>query len=366
MKMKRSSDRGSGRATLRPALGITALLVAAVVAVTACGSSSKSTSAGGGGASSSTAGASTSTGTTKVSIGINAAVAGEIEPELAKDAGLFAKYGIDATVTVIPASNLLAALSSGKVEFGAFGAPQPEEAILSGAPLKWLGVWEGKPNTQLIAGPGISSIADLKGKSVGITVPGSLIDLFARRILTDSGVAPSGVKFQSLQSTTALLSAFLGGSIQATILSPPQSTKGLTRKGATSLLEVGAKYSWPQGGLVGYMPWVTSHADATTRVMEAISASVNLFRSDPTKAKAAIKALAPTTSDSDLNTSYQSALSVLATGNIEPSRTTEQFVLRSLSGLYPSKYSKAKPSTAANYIDVTYAQAAAKVVPLTT
>ena len=92
---------------------------------------------------------------TKVSIGVNAAVAGEIEPELAQTSGLFAKYGIDATVTVIPSSNLLAALSSGRVEFGAFGAPQPEEAILSGSQLKWLSVWEGKPNTQLIAGPGI-------------------------------------------------------------------------------------------------------------------------------------------------------------------------------------------------------------------
>jgi NitT/TauT family transport system substrate-binding protein len=357
--MKISSGRSTGRARLRPALGITTLLVAGALAVTACGSSG-STNAGNAGA----AGGASSTGTTKVSIGINAAVAGEIEPQLALDAGLFAKYGIDATVTVIPASNLLAALSSGRVQFGAFGAPQPEEAILSGSQLKWLGVWEGKPNTQLIAAPGISSIADLKGQSVGITVPGSLIDLFARRILTDNGVNPSNVQFQSLQSTTALASAFLGGSIKATILSPPQSTSALKVKGATSLLDVGSKYSWPQGGLVGYMPWVTSHSAATTKVMEAIAASVNLYRSDPTSAKAAIKALAPTTSAADLNASYQSALSTLATSSIVPSLTTEQFVLKSLSGLYPSKYSKADPSTAANYIDGTYAQAAQKVVPI--
>ncbi len=367
--MKRSSDGSPARARFRPALGLTALLVAAAVAVTACSSSSSSSSPAAGGSAANTGGGASggsSTGTTtKVSIGVNAAVAGEIEPELAKDQGLFAKYGIDATVTVIPASNLLAALSSGKVQFGAFGAPQPEEAILSGAPLKWLSVWEGKPNTQLIARAGINSIADLKGKAVGITVPGSLIDLFARRILKDNNVDASGVKFQSLQSTTALLSAFVGGSIQATILSPPQSTKALAQPGAKSLLDVGSKYSWPQGGLVGYMPWVTSHADATTNVMKAIAASVNLYRSNPTAAKAAIKALAPTTSDSDLDASYQSALTTLATTNIEPSLTTEQFVLQSLSELYPSKYSKAQPSTAANYIDATYAQAAVQSVPIT-
>ena len=356
--MKRSSGRSPGQTRLRPAIGITALLAAGAIALTACGSSSSSS------ANAASAGGSTSTGITKVSIGVNAAVAGEIEPELAQTSGLFAKYGIDATVTVIPSSNLLAALSSGRVEFGAFGAPQPEEAILSGSQLKWLSVWEGKPNTQLIAAPGITSIADLKGKSVGITVPGSLIDLFARRILTDNGVNPSGVQFQSLQSTTALASAFVGGSIKATILSPPQSTEALKVKGSKSLLDVGSKYSWPQGGLVGYMPWVTSHSAATTKVVEAIAASVNLYRSDPAAAKAAIKTLAPTTTTADLNASYQSALGTLATSTIVPSLTTEQFVLKSLSGLYPSKYSKADPSTAANYIDGTYAQAAEKVVPI--
>jgi ABC-type nitrate/sulfonate/bicarbonate transport system substrate-binding protein len=359
--MTRSSGRNPGRAGLRSAIGITALLAAGALALTACASSSSNSANA---ANAGSVGSAGSSGVTKVSIGVNAAVAGEIEPELAQTSGLFAKYGIDATVTVIPSSNLLAALSSGRVQFGAFGAPQPEEAILSGSQLKWLSVWEGKPNTQLIAGPGISSIADLKGKSVGITVPGSLIDLFARRILTDNGVNPSGVQFQSLQSTTALSAAFLGGSIKATILSPPQSTAALKLKGSKSLLDVGSKYSWPQGGLVGYMPWVTSHSAATTKVMEAIAASVNLYRSDPAAAKAAIKALAPTTSTAALNASYQSALGTLATSTIVPSLTTEQFVLKSMSSLYPTKYSKAVPSTAANYIDGSYAQAALKVVPI--
>jgi NitT/TauT family transport system substrate-binding protein len=361
--MKRSPGRS--RARLRPAAGIGALLVAAALVLTACGSSgSSSAPSNGANAGGSSSGSSSSAALTKVSIGVNAAVAGEIEPELAQTSGLFAKYGIDATVTVISSSNLLAALSSGRVQFGAFGAPQPEEGILSGSQLKWLAVWEGKPNTQLIAAPGIDSIADLKGKSVGITVPGSLIDLFARLILTGNGVSPSDVTFQSLQSTTALTSAFVGGSIKATILSPPQSTTALKVKGAKSLLDVGSKYSWPQGGLVGYMPWVTTHADATTRVMEAIAAAVNLYRANPTAAKNAIKALSPTTSTDTLDASYQSALSTLATSTIVPSLTTEQFVLQSLSSLYPSKYSKAKPSDAASYIDGSFATSAQKVVPI--
>src|ERR1700685_1192933 len=117
--MTRNSGRGPGRARLRPAIGITALLAAGALALSACASSSSSS------ANAANAGSAGSTAVTTVSIGVHAAVARQIEPELGQTAGLFAKYGIDATVTVIPSSNLLAALSSGRVQFGAFGAPQP-------------------------------------------------------------------------------------------------------------------------------------------------------------------------------------------------------------------------------------------------
>jgi NitT/TauT family transport system substrate-binding protein len=319
-----------------------------------------------GGSASSTAGASAAAdAVTSVTIGVNAAVAGEIEPLLAEQAGLFAKYHIKANVSVIPASTLLAALASGKVQFGAFGAPQPEEAAMSGAQLKWLAVWENKPNTALVAAPGISSIADLKGKSIGITVPGSLTDIFSRLALGRANVAASSATYVPLQSTSAELSAFAAGSVQATVLSPPQSTTALkARSGASSLIEFGQYYSWPQGGLVGYMPWVTSHQTATTEVLEGIIAAVNLYRSDPAAAQKAIGSVSTTLSGSSLTVSYQSALSTLATTTIEPSLTTEQFVLKTLQNLYPGKYPKAVPSFANSMVDTSYAAAAMQKVAI--
>jgi NitT/TauT family transport system substrate-binding protein len=343
------------RPLARVAASTTAIAAAALV-LAACSSGSSASSSGGSTAAKDPA-------TTSVTIGVNAAVAGEIEPVLAEQAGLFAKYGIKANVSVIPASTLLAALASGKVQFGAFGAPQPEEAAMSGAQLKWLAVWENRPNTALIAAPGISSIADLKGKAVGITVPGSLTDIFSRLALGRGNVSPSDVKYAPLQSTSAELSAFAAGSVQATILSPPQSTTALkARSGATSLIEFGKYYTWPQGGLVGYMPWVDSHQTATTEVMEGIAAAVNLYRSDPAAAQKAIQSVSSSLSGSSLTASYQSALSTLATTTIAPSLTTEKFVLSTLQSLYPGKYPKAVPSFATSMIDTSYATAAMQKV----
>ena len=337
-----------------------AAIAAAALALAACSSGGSASSSGGSSSASDPA-----TSVTSVTIGVNAAVAGEIEPVLAQQAGLFAKYGIKANVSVIPASTLLAALASGKVQFGAFGAPQPEEAAMSGAQLKWLAVWENRPNTALVAGPGITSIADLKGKSIGITVPGSLTDIFTRLALGRGNVPATAVTYSPLQSTSAELSAFAAGSVQATILSPPQSTTALKdRKGATSLIEFGQYYTWPQGGLVGYMPWVNTHQTATTEVLEGIAAAVNLYRSDPAAAQKAIQSVSSSLSGPSLTASYQSALSTLTTTSIAPSLSTEQFVLSTLQGLYPGKYPKAVPSFASSMIDTSYATAATQKVAI--
>jgi NitT/TauT family transport system substrate-binding protein len=344
------------RRLLAQAAACTATVTATLV-LAACSSSGGSASAAGG--------TSASDPLTSVTIGVNAAVAGEIEPVLAQQAGLFAKYGIKANVSVIPASTLLAALAGGRVQFGAFGAPQPEEAAMSGAPLKWLAVWENKPNTALVAAPGISSIADLKGKAIGITVPGSLTDIFSRLALTRSNVSTASAKYVPLQSTTAELSAFAAGSVQATVLSPPQSTTALKdRQGATSLIEFGQYYSWPQGGLVGYMPWVDSHKTAATEVLEGIVGAVNLYRSNPAAAEKAIGSVSTTLSGSSLTASYKSALSTLTTTTIAPSLTTEQFVLSTLQTLYPGKYPKAVQSFANSMVDTSYATAAMQKVSI--
>lgn len=347
--MNTPSDLPRPRRSRLVALAATCLAASLVAA--ACGSSGTTATS-----------SSSADAVTNVTIGVNAAVAGEIEPFLAEQAGLFAKHHIKANVSVIPASTLLAALASGRVQFGAFGAPQPEEAAMSGAQLKWLAVWENRPNTAMIAGPGIATLADLKGKSIGITVPGSLTDIFSRLALGRAGISPSDVKFVPLQSTSAELAAFAAGSIQATVLSPPQSTAALkARAGSSSLLENGDYYQWPQGGLVGYMPWVTSHQAATVEVLEAIADSVVLYQKDPTAAENAIKSVSSSLSAASVAASYKSALSTLST-TIDPSLTTEQFVLSTLQSLYPGKYPKAVPSFAASMIDDSYATAAMKQV----
>jgi NitT/TauT family transport system substrate-binding protein len=330
-------------------VGVTALCLSMV---SACGS-------GGGHSSSSEASA-----TTSVTIAANTSVVADLEPLLAQDAGYFKKVGLKVSVVNLSASALLASLASGRVQFGALGAPQPEIAAMSGAPVKWVGVWSDKSTQQLIAQPGITSLAQLAHKSIGITTAGSTTDIYARLAVESAGLNPTEVTFQPVQSASALAAAFAGGSIDATAISPPSSTASLqSRPGSRVLVNFanGNNYPWWQG-LVAYMPWADSHRAATTKVLEAIAMAVKLYRDDPEKAKSLISTTAKVTDPTQLQEAYVTNGDALVTSSIVPSPAVERFILTTLSTLYPGKYPDATAANAGKYFDDSFATAAMKAV----
>jgi NitT/TauT family transport system substrate-binding protein len=307
---------------------------------------------------------STASATTSVTIAVNSSVVADIEPFLAQEAGYFKQVGLKVSLVNASSSLLLANLASGRVQFGVLGSPQPEIAAMSGAPLKWVGVWSDKSTQQLIAQPGITSLKQLAHKTIGITSAGSTTDIYARLAVEKAGLNPSEVTFQPLQSASELAAAFAGGSIDATAISPPSSTASLkSRPGSKVLLNFATSdnYPWWQG-LVAYMPWANSHPDATTKVLEAIARSVKLYRHDPDEAKSLISTTAKVTNPAQLQEAYATTGAALVTSSIVPSATVERFILTTLSTLYPGKYPDATAANAGKYFDDSFATAAMKAV----
>src|SRR6185437_7965520 len=87
---------------------------------------------------------------------------------IAADKGYFAAEGLDVEVVVAGGGVATPALISGDAQFtGSPGAAIP--AILKGAPIKLVLVTQGHPSYQLWASdPAIKTLADLKGKQVGV------------------------------------------------------------------------------------------------------------------------------------------------------------------------------------------------------
>jgi NitT/TauT family transport system substrate-binding protein len=328
-------------------------LVAGLAA--ACSSGGTSSAPSGGGSASSAANA-----PVDITIVDGSTAASAILPYYAQTAGIFKKYNINATVKFVGAPLAMPELGSGKAQFGALGAPQPEEVGQSGSGVKWLGVWDQLSNFQLVVGPGIHSVADLKGKAIGISTVGSVTNTFAMWVLQKHNLAPNAARYVPLQSSSGIVSGFVGGQVDALLLSPPNSTKAAkSRKGASVLLSTDSPdYAWPFNGLAGNMSWVESHKDATVRVMEAMTTALKQFRTDQAGAEKAIAAAVPGTPADEVTAAYKSALSVFATGSLAPSPTTEKQVLTLITQFYPGQYPNATSDKFANFIDASYAQQA--------
>ena len=153
------------------------------------------------------------------SISVNASVI-----PVGKQAGLFAKHGIDVEPIYMGGGmNSLAAVTSGSVQFLAAGSTATISARLGGADIIMLAVQSNKFDYTLFSGADIKTPQDLKGKIVTGTRPGASADSALRLVLRKWGLEPDkDVIFISVaESQQGRLQALYRGSVSATVLSPP-------------------------------------------------------------------------------------------------------------------------------------------------
>jgi len=109
---------------------------------------------------------------------------------IAKDLGLFEKYGLDVKLVNIAAGSVsLTALLAGNVHLTTDSSSGVVSAGARGAPIVVVST-NGALPYQLIAHPSIKSVDDLKGKIVGSSRIGAGTDFLLRRILAKLGLVP--------------------------------------------------------------------------------------------------------------------------------------------------------------------------------
>ncbi|RVT53741.1 ABC transporter substrate-binding protein [Rubrivivax albus] len=123
---------------------------------------------------------------------------------LAKEAGLFKKHGLDVTIKKIPQKDRHLALASGDIQCAATTVET------------WI-VWtaNGIPTTQIfqldksygadgmVVKPGITKIADLKGKTVAASAPGTAPYFTLAWMLKKNGLSVKDVKVVNLEPQAA-------------------------------------------------------------------------------------------------------------------------------------------------------------------
>ncbi len=109
---------------------------------------------------------------------------------IAKDLGIFEKYGLDVKLVSIAAGSVsLTALLAGNVHLTTDSSSGVVGAVARGAPIVTVST-NGALPYQLIAVPSIKTASELKGKIVGSSRIGAGTDFLLRRILLKVGLTP--------------------------------------------------------------------------------------------------------------------------------------------------------------------------------
>jgi len=139
---------------------------------------------------------------------------------IAEQLGYFKDEGLDATIVDFAGgSRALAAVVGGSADVvsGAFehtvnmqfkGQPMRAFVLQGAAPQIVLGV---NPKTM----PNFKTVADLKGKKIGVTAPGSSTNIMVNFVLAKAGLKPSDVSIIGVGASSGAVAAMRSGQIDA-------------------------------------------------------------------------------------------------------------------------------------------------------
>jgi ABC-type nitrate/sulfonate/bicarbonate transport system substrate-binding protein len=285
-----------------------------------------------------------------VVIGYGAPVAEQLLPAFAQQQGIFRKFGLDVSIQQLHnASVVIPGLRSGSINFDVMASPQPEEGTAAGVDLRWLAMWNSKPDLQICVQPGINSVQDLAGKTVGISSTGSTTGILLEDYLERSGLSLSQVHLIPLGSEGAQAQSFVAGQLAAFPCGPPVTQAALAkRKGAKVLVNLASQYQWNGAGLVGYSPWVSSHSHTTSNVVKALTEAWNQWKTSPDAAEATIEHVSKVP-PAAAKAAYEASIGVMAS-SIAPSAAIEQSVL----GVLAKQLPNTKALKASQMVDPTF------------
>lgn len=143
---------------------------------------------------------------------------------LAGDHGLYEKNGLDVQIIHGRGASPIQALAGGTVELGHFAGASVISANLGGSDLVFVGaqsnyvvlsIWTRKDSP-------IKTLADLAGKNIGVSAPGSATHTTTRAALKKAGVADKDMKFVHHGALPEIFVSLDRGLVDAGVASAPR------------------------------------------------------------------------------------------------------------------------------------------------
>ena len=120
---------------------------------------------------------------------------------VATELGLYKKAGLDVEIVSLgDGIKVFRALLAGNIDFGLRRARRPSSASRTAPTVKALSANLPKFEASMVVRDDIKTMADLKGKRIGIQEPGGFADILSRSVLRAAKIDPKDVNFVSIAS----------------------------------------------------------------------------------------------------------------------------------------------------------------------
>lgn len=137
--------------------------------------------------------------------------------------GFFEKHGLQVNlVQMSGGSKAIAAMISGDIEICQIAASPVINAVAAGQDIVLVAGLYNKFPAALVTQPGITTLEELRGKTIAITAPGEATEAAARLSLQELGLDPdTDVILLNIGSGAERILAMEAGTVDASFLSPP-------------------------------------------------------------------------------------------------------------------------------------------------
>lgn len=216
----------------------------------------------------------------KLVIGYPAPVASLGIIDVMRKSGLFRKNGLDVDLVYIQGSPILTtAMVSGQVPLSFIGGAAIVASAVGGADTVYLACGINTLYWRVFSTPDVKTIADLKGKKIGVTTIGSQEDSVIRFILRERGLNPDrDFAVVAVGGAPTRLAALSKGIVQASTFIPPQDIAA-EKLGLHELIDMSTLGLYNPGScFASTKSYIKAHRDTVMRVMKTFVEGLRYYR----------------------------------------------------------------------------------------
>ncbi len=205
-----------------------------------------------------------------------------------KDSGLYEKYGLDVDLVFFQGgSQLIQATIAGGVNFAVTAGPEIINGRLGGSDLTMIVGYMNTLPYSIVAAKGVTKFEQLKGGKAAISKYGTTSDLAMRYALERNGLAPNkDVAIIQLGDQTTRFAGLTGGSVQATVISPPFdiTARKLGFNILADMADLGLPYQHETVATTERL--IKERPETVRKFMRAFIAGIHLWMTDEKRTKA--------------------------------------------------------------------------------